>query len=97
MPVVAEPFFHLNPTSPPPRTRIPRPTPAQGGNIFQASMGLDQLFWSRPLPGWARYRAPVAGLYMASAGTHPGGGVIGAPGANCAGAVLQDLGAGPLR
>ena len=62
------------------------------GNIFHAPMGLDALLWMRPLPGASRYRAPgIAGLYQAGAGSHPGGGVIGAPGANCARAVLRDL------
>jgi phytoene dehydrogenase-like protein len=61
------------------------------GNIFHAPMGLDALLWERPAPGAARYRVPrVGGLYMASAGTHPGGGVIGAPGRNAAAAVLAD-------
>jgi phytoene dehydrogenase-like protein len=64
------------------------------GNIFHAPMSLDALLHARPVPGMARYRAPVGGLYLASAGTHPGGGVIGAPGANCAREVLADLGTG---
>lgn len=61
------------------------------GNIFHAPMGLDALLWSRPARGAARYRVPsIRGLYLASAGTHPGGGVIGAPGYNCAQTVLRD-------
>ena len=63
-----------------------------GGNIFHGSMGLDQLFWMRPAPGWARYRTPVEGLYLCGSGAHPGGGVIGAPGRNAAMAVLKDVG-----
>jgi len=63
-----------------------------GGNIFHGAMGLDQLFWLRPAPGWSRYRTPLAGLYLAGAGAHPGGGVLGAPGRNAAMAVLADAG-----
>jgi phytoene dehydrogenase-like protein len=62
-----------------------------GGNIFHGAMGLDQLFWLRPAPGWSRYRTPVKGLYLCGAGAHPGGGVLGAPGRNAARAVLKDL------
>ncbi|HEX6041023.1 phytoene desaturase family protein, partial [Longimicrobium sp.] len=47
------------------------------GNIFQGELTLDQLFFLRPLPGWARYRTPIKGLYLCGAGTHPGGGVPG--------------------
>lgn len=61
------------------------------GNIFHASMGLDQLFWLRPAPGWSRYRTPIEGLYMAGAGAHPGGGVMGAPGRNAALRCLNDM------
>ena len=62
-----------------------------GGNIFHAAMGLDQLFFNRPAPGWARYRSPVRGLYLCGAGAHPGGGVMGAPGRNAAREVLADM------
>lgn len=62
-----------------------------GGNIFHASMGLDQLFWLRPTAGAGRYRTPIRGLYMCGAGTHPGGGVMGAPGRNAAHVVLNDI------
>jgi phytoene dehydrogenase-like protein len=63
-----------------------------GGNIFQASMvGLDQLFDARPLWGSGHYRTPVKNYYMCGAGTHPGGGVTGAPGHNAAMRVLADL------
>ena len=61
-----------------------------GGNIFHTAMGLDQLFWLRPAKGWARYRAPVKGLYLCGAGMHPGGGVMGSPGKNCADIVALD-------
>ena len=60
------------------------------GNIFHGDLALDQMFFMRPLPGWSRYRTPIAGLYLCGAGTHPGGGVTGAPGYNAAHAVLAD-------
>jgi phytoene dehydrogenase-like protein len=62
------------------------------GNIFQGELTMDQLLFNRPVPGFAQYRAPVRGLYMCGSSTHPGGGVMGAPGANAARAVLKDLG-----
>jgi phytoene dehydrogenase-like protein len=62
-----------------------------GGNIFHGAMTPDRLFFMRPFPGWARYRTPVGGLYLCGAGTHPGGGVMGACGRNAAGEVLRDL------
>ena len=62
-----------------------------GGNIFHTAMGLDQLAWLRPVKGWGRYRAPVDGLYLCGAGTHPGGGVMGSPGRNCAEIVSYDI------
>ncbi|MBI2371435.1 MAG: NAD(P)/FAD-dependent oxidoreductase [Deltaproteobacteria bacterium] len=61
-----------------------------GGHIFHGEMSLDQLFSLRPLAGWARYRTPVPGLYLCGSGTHPGGGVTGAPGHNAARAILWD-------
>ena len=61
------------------------------GNIFQGELTFDQLLFNRPIPGYAQYRAPVAGMYMCGASTHPGGGVMGAPGANAARAILTDL------
>lgn len=60
-----------------------------GGNIFHGDLRLDQLFALRPVAGWARYATPVAGLYLCGSGTHPGGGVTGAPGHNAAHAILQ--------
>jgi phytoene dehydrogenase-like protein len=60
------------------------------GNIFQGAMFLDQLFGSRPLPELSDYRTPVAGYYLCGAGTHPGGGVMGASGHNAAKTVLAD-------
>ena len=61
------------------------------GNIFQGELTFDQLLFNRPIPGYAQYRAPVPGMYMCGSSTHPGGGVMGAPGANAAGAILRDL------
>ena len=60
------------------------------GNIFHGDLALEQLFFMRPVAGWARYRTPVEGLYLCGAGAHPGGGVTGAPGHNAARQVLQD-------
>ena len=61
-----------------------------GGDIMHGAMSLDQLWAARPILGNAAYRGPIAGLYMCGAGTHPGGGVTGAPGHNAAKAILQD-------
>jgi phytoene dehydrogenase-like protein len=60
------------------------------GNIFHGDLRLEQLFFMRPVPGWSQYRTPVDGLYLCGAGTHPGGGVTGAPGRNAAHQVLRD-------
>jgi phytoene dehydrogenase-like protein len=62
-----------------------------GGHIFHGEQSLDQLFTMRPFLGCAQYRAPVSGLYLCGAGTHPGGGITGAPGQNAAREVLKDL------
>src|SRR3546814_16117714 len=61
-----------------------------GGDIMHGNMTLDQLWSARPVLGNAAYRGPVKGLYMCGAGTHPGGGVTGAPGHNAARAILAD-------
>jgi len=60
------------------------------GNIFHGDISLEQMFFMRPLPGWAQYRTPVEGLYLCGAGTHPGGGVTGAPGYNAARTILKN-------
>jgi phytoene dehydrogenase-like protein len=60
------------------------------GNIFQGEITPDQLFSQRPTPECARYRTPVAALYLCGSGVHPGGGVMGAPGHNAAMALLHD-------
>jgi phytoene dehydrogenase-like protein len=61
------------------------------GNIFQGELSLSQLFFLRPAPGHAEYRTPVRGYYQCGSGTHPGGGIMGAPGRLSATAVLRDL------
>ncbi len=63
-----------------------------GGDIFHGHMSLDQLYSARPMLGHGDYRGPLKGLYMCGSGTHPGGGVTGAPGHNCAHEVLADRG-----
>jgi phytoene dehydrogenase-like protein len=60
-----------------------------GGNIFHGEMSLDQMFVMRPVAGWARYRTPIQNLYLCGSGAHPGGGVMGAPGYNCAREMLK--------
>jgi phytoene dehydrogenase-like protein len=62
-----------------------------GGNIFHGEMTPDQLFFMRPIPGYADYRSPIAGLYLCGSGTHPGGGVMAVPGRNCARVVGRDV------
>ena len=60
------------------------------GNIFQGELTLEQLFFLRPAPGWAQYTTPVNRLYMCGSATHPGGGIMGAPGRNAAMKILAD-------
>jgi phytoene dehydrogenase-like protein len=60
------------------------------GNIFQGELTLEQLFFLRPAPGWAQYRTPIRNLYMCGSATHPGGGIMGAPGRNAAMRILAD-------
>jgi phytoene dehydrogenase-like protein len=59
------------------------------GNIFQGELTLEQLFFARPVPGWAQYTTPVRNLWMCGSATHPGGGIMGAPGRNCARRILR--------
>ena len=61
------------------------------GNIFQGELTMDQLMFNRPIPGYAQYKTPIKNLYMCGSSTHPGGGVMGAPGANAAREILIDL------
>ncbi len=60
------------------------------GNIFQGELSLEQLFFLRPVPGWAQYATPIEKLYMCGSATHPGGGIMGAPGKNAAAKILKD-------
>ncbi|NWI08847.1 PYRD2 protein, partial [Crypturellus soui] len=62
-----------------------------GGNIFHGAMSLDQLYFTRPAPGYSGYRCPVPGLYLCGSGAHPGGGVMGAAGRNAARVALEDF------
>jgi phytoene dehydrogenase-like protein len=62
-----------------------------GGHIFHGEHALDQLFTFRPLLGFARYRTPLKGLYLCGSGTHPGGGITGAPGLNAAREILKEV------
>jgi phytoene dehydrogenase-like protein len=62
-----------------------------GGHIHHGEQALDQFFTFRPLIGWAQYRTPIKGLYLCGAGTHPGGGITGGPGANAAHEILKDF------
>jgi phytoene dehydrogenase-like protein len=61
-----------------------------GGDIFHGVQSLDQMFWARPMLGYADYRGPLKGLYHCGSGAHPGGGVTGAPGHNAARVILSD-------
>lgn len=67
------------------------------GQMHHAEPALDQWLWMRPLPGWARYRTPVAGLYLCGPGAHPGGAIAGASGHHCARQVLKDPGQAPIQ
>ncbi|HEY3886331.1 MAG TPA: NAD(P)/FAD-dependent oxidoreductase [Vicinamibacterales bacterium] len=60
------------------------------GNIFQGELTLEQLFFLRPAPGWAQYRTPIRNLYMCGSATHPGGGIMGAPGRNAAMRIVKE-------
>ncbi|MBZ5701094.1 MAG: NAD(P)/FAD-dependent oxidoreductase [Acidobacteriia bacterium] len=60
------------------------------GNIFQGELSLEQLFFLRPAPGWAYYRTPIDSLYMCGSATHPGGGIMGAPGRIASQVILKE-------
>jgi phytoene dehydrogenase-like protein len=70
---------------------IERTTGLSEGNIFQGELSLSQLFFLRPAAGWARYRTPVRGYWQCGSGTHPGGGIMGAPGRLAALEILRSL------
>lgn len=61
------------------------------GNIFQGELTFDQLLFNRPVPGYAQYRTPIRDLWICGSSTHPGGGVMGAPGRNAAAEILRDM------
>jgi phytoene dehydrogenase-like protein len=61
------------------------------GNIFHGELTFDQLLFNCPLPGMAQYRTPIQDLWLCGSSTHPGGGVMGAPGRNAAAEILRDL------
>ena len=71
---------------------IERITGLSEGNIFQGELDLSQLFFLRPAAGYANYRTPIRGYYQCGSGTHPGGGITGAPGRLAALEILKDLG-----
>ena len=71
---------------------IERTTGLSEGNIFQGELSLEQLFFLRPAAGWAKYRTPIKKLYMCGSATHPGGGIMGAPGRLAALEILKDTG-----
>ena len=60
------------------------------GNIFQGELSLEQLFFLRPVPGYAQFRTPIKNLYLCGSATHPGGGIMGAPGRLAALEILKD-------
>jgi phytoene dehydrogenase-like protein len=59
------------------------------GHIYHGEIALDQIFFMRPVPGWARYRTPIQNLYLCGSGTHPGGAISGLPGHNAAKEILK--------
>jgi phytoene dehydrogenase-like protein len=75
--------------------RTPRELEAEvgltDGNIFQGELTFDQLLFNRPVPGYAQYRTPIKDLWLCGSSTHPGGGVMGAPGRNAAGEILRSM------
>ena len=93
-PGVADSVIHAEVLAPPDLERV---FGLRGGSIFHGEQDLAQLAFMRPAPALARYATPVAGLYLCGAGTHPGGGVIGASGHNAAMRVLADRRRAALR
>jgi len=71
---------------------IERTTGLSEGNIFQGELSLEQLFFNRPVPGYARFRTPVRDLWLCGSATHPGGGIMGANGRIAALEVLRSRG-----
>ena len=69
---------------------IEQTTGLSQGNIFQGELTLSQLFFLRPAAGWAKYRTPIRNYYQCGSGTHPGGGITGAPGRLAALEILRE-------
>jgi phytoene dehydrogenase-like protein len=67
------------------------------GNIFQGELSLEQLFFLRPVAGWAYYRTPIHNLYMCGSATHPGGGIMGANGRIASQVILKEWKGGSSR
>jgi phytoene dehydrogenase-like protein len=93
-PGIAERVEHMEVLAPP---DIEQRYGLLGGNIMQGEMAVDQMFSFRPIPGYGDYRTPIGGFYLCGGGTHPGGGVTGVPGRNCAQVVGRDRKRGRLR
>ena len=93
-PGVRDTVVHAEVLAPPDLERI---FGLRGGSIFHGEQDLAQLLFMRPSPDLARYATPVGGLYLCGAGTHPGGGVMGASGHNAAKRVLRDRRRGELK
>ena len=85
-PDIRERIVHMEVRCP---AEIEREVGLTEGNIFQGELTFDQLFFNRPVPGWSQYDSPIKGLYLCGSSAHPGGGVMGAPGANAARAILR--------
>jgi len=90
-PDIRERILHMEVRSP---LDLEREVGLTEGNIFQGELTFDQLFFNRPVPGFSQYESPVKGLYLCGSSAHPGGGVMGAPGANAARAILRRAGKG---
>jgi phytoene dehydrogenase-like protein len=86
MPTVEEDILHMQVLSP---WDLEKEFGLTEGNIFHGELSLDQLLFQRPLSGWARYATPLRGLWLCGSGAHPGGGVMGAPGALAAKEILR--------
>ncbi len=85
-PDIRERVVHMEVRSP---LELEREVGLTEGNIFQGELTFDQLFFNRPLPGYSQYDSPIQGLYLCGSSAHPGGGVMGAPGANAARTILR--------
>jgi len=73
-----------------PAGQVSLEAPPGGGHLYHGELTLDQILFMRPVPGWSRYRTPIAGLYLCGPGTHPGGGIAGAAGRNAARVILKE-------